>query len=57
MKRTLLDDLLQVYYSIPCDEIENAYCSSCSCCKNKMFCNMVMNLIDSIVEFYGDDVE
>lgn len=56
MKRTLLDDLLQVYYSIPCDEIENAFCSSCSCCKNKMFCNMVMNLIDSIVEFY-DDVE
>ena len=52
MKRTLLDDILQVYYSIPCEEAENAYCFSCSCCKNKAICNMIENLINSIKKFY-----
>lgn len=52
MKRTLLDDVFQVFYSIPCDFYENCYCSSCSCCKNKMFCSMVQNLIYSLMEIY-----
>lgn len=52
MKRTLLDDILQVYYSIPCDIGENYYCFPCKCCKNKSMCKMIENLIKSMKEFY-----
>ena len=52
MKRTLLDDLLKVYYSIPCETYENVYCESCSCCKNRCMCLMLGNLIHSMRKYY-----
>lgn len=52
MKRTLLDDILQVYYTIPCDYIPHYFCSSCTCCKNREMCFMIENLINSIKNFY-----
>lgn len=52
MKRTLLDDVLQVYYRIPCITDENSFCSSCTCCKNKSMCDMIENFINSLKKFY-----
>lgn len=52
MKRTLLDDILQVYYTIPCVTDENSFCTYCGYCKNKSMCKMIENLIKSMKEFY-----
>lgn len=52
MKRTLLDDILQVYNSIPCLTNENSFCTRCANCKNRIMCNMISNLIDSMIDFY-----
>lgn len=52
MKKTLLEDVFQVFYSIPCEFYENCFCSSCGCCKNKKFCSIVQNLIYSLLEVY-----
>lgn len=51
-KRTLLDDVLQVYYSIPCDCYANEFCDSCTSCKNRYICNMVENFINSLKKYY-----
>lgn len=48
MKRTLLDDILQVYNTTPCITDED----SCDNCKNMLMCDMIWNLIISMVDFY-----
>ena len=52
VKRTLLEDLLQVYYSIKCENIYNDWCISCRYCKNKRICDKAFYLIRSIRNFY-----
>ena len=52
VKRTLLEDLLQVYYSIKCENIDNDWCISCRYCKNKRICDKTFYLICSIAKFY-----
>ena len=52
MKRTLLDDLIEVNYLIPCETKDNNYCYRCEDCKNKLMCNMVENLINSLKKYY-----
>lgn len=52
MKRTLLDDVLQVYLSIDCTPETNKWCYSCSCCRNKPICDMIENFIKSLRKFY-----
>lgn len=42
MKRTLLDDIIQIYFTIPRDTKP----------KNKLICDMIENLIKSIRKFY-----
>ena len=47
MKRTLLDDIEQVYFSIPC-------ISSCECvdCKNGKLCKTIIYLLKSLKRYY-----
>ncbi len=52
MKNTLLDDLVKVYYTIECKPVINSWCKSCSCCSNKLFCDMIEKLINSIKKYY-----
>ena len=54
MKRTLLDDLEKIYYSIKCEKEDNSYCKYCNYCKNKSICDITLNLIYSIrKKYYG----
>ena len=52
MKRTLLDDLEKIYYSIKCEKEDNSYCKYCNYCKNKLICDTTLNLIVSIRNIY-----
>ena len=47
IKRTLLDDVEEVYFSIPC-------LSACECtyCKNGEFCNTLIYILNSLKKFY-----
>ena len=47
LKRTLLDDVEEVYFSNPC-------ISACECiyCKNYEFCNTLIYLLNSLKKFY-----
>ena len=47
MKRTLLDDVEKVYFSIRCT---SAY--KCECCKNKQICDITQNLLKSLKKYY-----
>ena len=47
MKRTLLDDVLKIYFSIPCTSGV-----SCEHCKNKVLCDLTENLLNSLKKFY-----
>ena len=47
IKRTLLDDVEEVYFSIPC-------MSACECtyCKNEEFCTSLIYVLKSLKNFY-----
>ena len=47
IKRTLLDDVEEVYFSNPCT-------SACECtyCKNEKFCNTLIYILNSLKKFY-----
>ena len=47
-KRTLHDDFMKIYHSIPCDIIY----MSCIECKNKVLCDLTENLLKSLRKFY-----
>lgn len=47
MKRTLLDDVLQVYFTIPCNTTH-----ICSSCKNDNICKTMFNLLKSLRKHY-----
>ena len=46
-KRTLLDDVEEVYFSIPC-------LSACECvyCKNGKLCKSIIHLLKSLKKYY-----
>ena len=48
IKRTLLDDFLKIYYSIPCDIIYK----SCIECKNENLCKSLYKVLLSMRNFY-----
>ena len=52
MKRTLLDDLEKIYYSIKCEKEDNSICMYCNYCKNKEICDITLTLICSIRRIY-----
>ena len=52
MKRTLLKDLEKIYYSIICEEKDSSFCIDCNCCKNKLICDVTLNLVCSIRKYY-----
>ena len=47
MKNTLLDDVLKIYFSIPCTSGV-----SCEYCKNKVLCDLTANLLKSLKKIY-----
>ena len=47
VNRTLLDDVEKIYFSIECT---STY--SCECCKNKLMCDIVEDLMKSLKKFY-----
>ena len=47
MKRTLLDDVEKIYFSIPCTSGV-----ICERCKNKLMCDIVEDLMKSLKKFY-----
>ena len=47
LKRTLLDDVKEVYFSIPCTSGV-----SCEHCKNKLLCDLTENLLKSLKKYY-----
>ena len=47
VNRTLLDDVEKIYFSIPCTSGV-----SCECCKNKLMCDIVEDLMKSLKKFY-----
>lgn len=42
------DDLVKVYNNIECKSKDDCYCISCSCCVNKVMCDLVSKLIKEI---------
>ena len=48
MKKTLLNHLINAYYSIKCEGI----LYSCKDCSNKLICEEIENLIKSIKKIY-----
>ena len=48
IKRTLLDDVLKSYFSIPCTSGV-----SCEHCKNKVLCDLTENLLNSLKKYYS----
>ena len=46
-KRTLLDDVLKCYFSIPCTSGV-----TCNHCKNKLLCDLTNNLLSSLKKYY-----
>ena len=52
IKRTLLDDVEEVYFSIPCTSGV-----SCEHCKNKLLCDLSQNLLKSLKKYYkGNEI-
>ena len=51
MKKTLLDDLEKVYYSIKCVDKDNSYCIFRDC--NKSICDRMLNLICLMRKIYS----
>ena len=47
VNRTLLNDVEKIYFSIPCTSG-----ISCECCKNKLMCDIVEDLMKSLKKFY-----
>ena len=47
VNRTLLNDVLKIYFSIPCTSGD-----SCEHCKNKVLCNLTENLLKSLKKHY-----
>ena len=47
-KRTLLDDFLKIYFSIPC----NIVYKTCIECKNNNLCKTIYKVILSMRKFY-----
>ena len=47
MKKTLLDDVEQVYFSIPC--ISNYRCTDC---KNRELCKTIIYTLKSLKKYY-----
>ena len=47
-KRTLLDDFMEIYKNIYCDSLYN----NCDDCSNKYICDLIDEVITSIVKFY-----
>ena len=52
MKRNLLNDLTNVYYSLRCDDVNSEGYRGCRFCKNKNLCLSIIKLISSIEKFY-----
>ena len=48
MERTLLDDFLKIYHSMPCNIIYN----SCIECKNENLCKTLYKVLLSMRKFY-----
>lgn len=57
MKRTLLDDLIEIYYSLKCVNDGSKQCFSCKQCKNNRLCNKVYYLIYSIRNHYNEVIK
>ena len=57
MKRTLLDDVLQVYLSIECTVEINDWNYSCSGCRNEIICKKIENFLNSLKKFYYEVIE
>ena len=47
VNRTLLNDVLKIYFSIPCTSGV-----SCEHCKNKVLCDLTENLLKSLKKHY-----
>ena len=47
MKRSLLDDVEKIYFSIPCTSGV-----SCEHCKNNVLCDLTANLLKSLKKIY-----
>ena len=47
-KRTLIDDFIKIYKNINCDSL---YCN-CNDCSNKNICDLIDEVITSILKFY-----
>ena len=56
-KRTLLDDVLQVYYSIECTVEINDWNYSCSGCRNEIICKKIENFLNSLKKFYYEVID
>ena len=51
MKRTLLDDFMEIFKNINCDSL---YCS-CNDCSNKKICDTVEDVIKNIGGLYNEN--
>ena len=47
INRSLLDDVEETYFSIPCTSGV-----SCEYCKNKLLCDLTQNLLKSLKKYY-----
>ena len=47
MKRTLLDDVKKIYFSIPCTD-----CRLCRECKNYKLCKSIKYVLKSLKKYY-----
>ena len=47
VNRTLLNDVEKIYFSIPCSSAV-----SCEHCKNKILCDLTVNLLKSLKKLY-----
>ena len=53
MKRTLLDDFMEIYKNINCDSL---YCN-CNDCSNKKICDTVEDVIKRIEDLYNEGIK
>ena len=51
-KRTLLNDLEKIYYSLDCITIDKIHCYYCIYCRNVKMCKTIKSVIDSIKKYY-----
>ena len=52
MKKTLLEDLEKIYHLIKCEDEDDFLCIDCDCCRNRLICDITLNLVCSIKKFY-----